>query len=557
MTLRERAKPAPKELYSPPAPPKNGPTTTRRKTQVSADPSDRSKGIKQPSPTVSLKTMTQETKAENSIVETVLVTSSASSPETASVNKVEETRAVTEDTPKVVLKFKNPTSNRNVTDTGVPEKPHVEPPKSGIHLGLNDMHRLVSLLQPIRTPHVHIAGTNGKGSVSAMIDSCALKAGLHTGRYNSPHLITPRDAILIDGQPVSEETYERHRNIVQQTIATHHLQNSEFEVETATAFSIFATATPSLDLLLIECGMGGLRDATNVLDKSRQVCSILTVVDLDHQKFLGDTVEAITTDKLGITTAGGHLVVSKQIYPEVIDVVRATAMRNGFSYERAVDGLSLELALAGRHQQENAAAAVTVLNHIRSDPRSLQLQPRLQNINSSDIQLGLQKTQWRGRCSWIQLRGSAIGHPGNVPLLVDGAHNGSAATSLMNYIDSIRTDEPIIFFVGLSHSPPKTPLSVLRPLLSRIRKTDKVLPVQFSTPIAGMPWISNVSDDDIYAAAIACGLSGDQILSKEVFGRSVNLHDGLRMAMLQQKWGFAVVTGSLYLVADAYRLAGE
>lgn len=459
---------------------------------------------------------------------------------------------------KIMLKFRNPASARNTPGQGTLEKPFLTPPpqKTGIHLGLKDMYKLVSLLSPIQTPYIHIAGTNGKGSVSAMIDSCAITAGLRTGRYNSPFLITPRDAILIDGQPTSQPVYDEHRQMVKQLVMENHLQNSEFEIETATAFSIFANADPPLDLLFIECGMGGLRDATNVLDKSRQICSILTVVDMDHQKFLGDTIEAIATDKLGITTHGGHLVVSKQIYPSVLDIVRRHAREVGYSYERADDGLSLELALAGRHQQENAATAVAALNHIRSDSRALQIQPHAQVITASTIHLGLQRTQWRGRCSWIKLAGSAIGATGDLPLLVDGAHNESAATSLMNYIDSIRTDEPIIFLIGLSHSPPKTPLSVLRPMLTRIRRTDKVLPVQFSTPVAGMPWISNVPAVDIHAAVIACGLSKDQLLDSQL-ATTPTLREGLQSAVHEQNWGFAVVTGSLYLVADAYRLAGE
>lgn len=459
---------------------------------------------------------------------------------------------------KIMLKFRNPASQRKATDQGTLEKPFVPPPqqKTGIHLGLQDMQKLVSLLSPILSPHIHIAGTNGKGSVSAMIDSCASAAGLRTGRYNSPHLITPRDAILINGQPASQQLYDAHRQLVKQLVAENNLQNSEFEIETATAFSIFANADPPLDLLLVECGMGGLRDATNVLDKSRQICSVLTVVDMDHQKFLGDTIEAIATDKLGITTSHGHLVVSKQIYPSVLDIVQRYSSEVGYSYDCADEGLSLELALVGRHQQENAATAVAVLNHIRLNPRALQIQPRAQAITASDIQLGLQKTQWPGRCSWIKLAGNTIGTTSDIPLLVDGAHNESAAVSLMNYIDSVRTDEPIVFVIALSHSPPKTPLTVLRPMLTRIRRTDKVLPVQFSTPVAGMPWISNVPSIDIQAAVIACGLSRDQILDSHL-ASTPTLREGLHIALQTQKWGFAVVTGSLYLVADAYRLADE
>lgn len=247
---------------------------------------------------------------------------------------------------------------------------------------------------------------------------------------------------------------------------------------------------------------------------------------------------------------------SKQIHPTVIDIVRQRAKETGFSYDFADDGLSLEIALPGRHQQQNASTAVAALKHIQSSPQALQIQPRASAIGQSAIQLGLQRTQWRGRCSWIKLPGPTVGATGEIPLLVDGAHNESAATSLMNYIDSIRTDEPIVFIVGLSHSPPKTPLSVLRPMLTRIRRTDKVLPVQFSTPVAGMPWISNVSGLDIRAAAIASGLSKDQILDSHL-STTLTLLEGLALAVKAQKWGFVVVTGSLYLVADAYRLAGE
>lgn len=93
-------------------------------------------------------------------------------------------------------------------------------------------------------------------------------------------------------------------------------------------------------------------------------------------------------------------------------------------------------------------------------------------------------------------------------------------------------------------------------MLTRIRRTDKVLPVQFSTPVAGMPWISNVSGLDIRAAAIASGLSKDQILDSHL-STTLTLLEGLALAVKAQKWGFVVVTGSLYLVADAYRLAGE
>ncbi|GHJ86322.1 hypothetical protein NliqN6_2724 [Naganishia liquefaciens] len=572
MMLRDRSKLTPKESYTPPVTKRANPNASRagRKstTTVPGSGSTNSrtefvepKSDKQPVLPQALQDSIVEQDEHKAPVLDVLLASQLDPLSAVDIldvtTKVPLERKHEE---KIILKFRNPASQQHAPGQGTLEKPFVSTPppqqKTGIHLGLQDMQKLVSLISPVRTPHIHIAGTNGKGSVSAMIDSCAATTGLRTGRYNSPHLITPRDAILINGQPISQQAYDGHRQLVKQLVAENNLQNSEFEIETATAFSIFANAEPPLDLLLIECGMGGLRDATNVLDKSRQICSILTVVDMDHQKFLGDTIEAIATDKLGITTPHGHLVVSKQIYPSVLDIVQRHSKEVGYSYSRADDGLSLELALAGRHQQENAATAVAALSHIRSDPRALRIQPRAQMITASAIQLGLQKTQWPGRCSWIKLAGHAMGTTSDIPLLVDGAHNESAAVSLMNYIDSIRTDEPIVFVIALSHSPPKTPLTVLRPMLTRIRRADKVLPVQFSTPVAGMPWISNVPSIDIQAAVIACGLSRNQIVDSHI-ATTPTLQEGLQIAMQAQKWGFAVVTGSLYLVADAYRLAAE
>lgn len=560
--LRDRSKLASKDQYSPPVTTRRNPPTARtaRKsrnspTASSPEPEDTAKATTLPTSVqpnmitvMPSEPLPESARLMGEFVSKPTELSSAGGMTGANESKLGE---------KVILRFKNPALHRNGINEGSAEKPDVPPPaKTGIHLGLKDMHTLVSLLEPLRIPYIHIAGTNGKGSVSAMIDSCALAARLNTGRYNSPHLVVPRDAILVNGQPVSQEIYDHHRDVVKRTVADNHLQNSEFEIETATAFSIFANAEPPLDLLLIECGMGGLRDATNVLDKSRQICSILTVVDLDHQKFLGDTIEAITTDKLGITTLGGHLIVSKQIHHDVIDIVHRHAKEVGFSYDFADDGLELEIALPGRHQQQNASTAVAAVKHIQSSPKALRIQPRASVIGTSAIQIGLQKTQWRGRCSWLKLPGSTIGMPGEIPLLVDGAHNESAAVSLMNYIDSIRTDEPIVFVVALSHSRPKTPLTVLRPMLTRIRKHDRVLPVQFSTPVAGMPWIKNETDQDIRAAAIASGLSKDQVLGSHTTG-PLTLREGLQLAVRTQKWGFVVVTGSLYLVADAYRLAGE
>lgn len=432
--------------------------------------------------------------------------------------------------------------------------------RSGIHLGLEAMHDLYSKLAPITTPYIHIAGTNGKGSVSAMVDAVCVAGGLRTGRFNSPHLITVSDSICINGKSVDQATFQRHLDEVKGKAAG---KNSEFEITTAVAFSIFAAS--NLDILLIECGMGGLRDATNVLPKDKQVCAVLTAVDLDHQGFLGNTVEEIATDKLGIVRRGGLLVVGEQEHKRVRGVVegvqRSEAAEVAFADAtrlRVVEGdgrksrvqatldeeaVMLDLPLQGPHQLSNLATALQILTVVRSHPRALDVQPRLTTLKDSSIASGIARTRWRGRCDWVDLQVDGQ----DVSVLTDGAHNASAARHLRDYIASLDVGGKITFVLGLSHSPPKTPQDVLRPLLADLPSQVRVLPVIFTTPVEGMPWIKPVPVEDVARAAQECGV--------EVLAAATDLDQALQSLLPERGDGdLIVVTGSLYLVADVYRL---
>jgi folylpolyglutamate synthase/dihydrofolate synthase len=472
--------------------------------------------------------------------------------------------------------------------------------KSGIHLGLRNMSELMTFLPAITTPYVHIAGTNGKGSVSAMIDSCLRDAGLRTGRYNSPHLITIRDAILVNGKETDADTYESHRQSIETIIQDNSLEASEFEITTAVAFSIFAAKASELDVLIIECGMGGLRDATNVLDTKFQLCAILTTVDLDHQGFLGDTIEAITGDKLGITIPDGILLVGKQDHAEVYGMAQRKANelnvdvyetdRNpqpdgsasadpGLASAQAVrvvldwvqnnpaTSLSVSLPLAGEHQMDNLATALMAVQILAHHDRCLGILPRLQSIKGDNMRRGIKKTVWKGRCSWIRVfyppasLGPVSPSLKQVDILVDGAHNSSAALQLRRYIDNLHVPSmtPITYIIGLSKSPPKTPASVLQPLLEGCRSVDRVIPVSFTTPIEGMPWISNVPMEDVRKAAIESGIWPENVIAMS--GEPDSLTGATLLQALQtlpnRDPGIVVVTGSLYLVADAYRMMEE
>jgi folylpolyglutamate synthase/dihydrofolate synthase len=470
------------------------------------------------------------------------------------------------------------------------DAPPAKPTKSGIHLGLRNMSDLMSFLPAVTTPYIHIAGTNGKGSVSAMVDSCLRESGLRTGRYNSPHLVTVRDAILVNGKETDIDTYASHRESVETVVRENSLDASEFEITTAIAFSIFAAKASELDILIIECGMGGLRDATNVLDTRFQLCAVLTTVDLDHQGFLGDTVEAITGDKLGITTRDGILLVGKQDHAVVYELAQRKAKQlNVDVYETDRDpthtgaqavrvvldwvqnspatSLSVSLPLAGEHQMDNLATTLMIMHILAHHDRCLGIQPLLHSVNGDNMRRGIKRTIWKGRCSWIRVfyppasLGPVSPSLKQVEILVDGAHNTSAALQLRRYIDSLQVPSmtPITYIIGLSKSPPKTPASVLQPLLEGCRSVDRVIPVSFSTPVEGMPWISNVPMEDVRKAAIESGIWPENVIALSAEPETptgATLLQALQ-TLPSKDPGIVVVTGSLYLVADAYRMMEE
>jgi folylpolyglutamate synthase/dihydrofolate synthase len=444
-----------------------------------------------------------------------------------------------------------------------------------INLGLERILSLVQHLVPtpsalFEIPSIHLAGTNGKGSVSAFLEASLLASGLKVGRYNSPHLLTINDSIRINGKAISRQDYDAARAVVEETDGTHNIGASLFELTTATALLLFKQASPPLDLVILECGMGGQRDATNILDPAHNLVCALTQVDLDHQAFLGGSVEEIAKEKAGIVGQGGILVLGRQTWLGVESVVQATTAKQAATLihaatTRILPGADNEssfalkpfrpppmptvlvsiqsgeietsLPLPGPHQVDNLALAVTILDTLRTNEQCTAIVPSLRDLSDEHIKTGIASTRWPGRCSWLQTTEG--------PILVDGAHNTAASTLLRQYIDSLGLDGPVTFIISLSHSPPKTPESVLEPL---IKAGDRVALVEFSTPVEGMPWVKPVAASDI---ANAIGHVAEVWAPES--GRG--LTDALRWANEQQ--GLVVLCGSLYLVADLYRHLGK
>src|SRR6266849_327457 len=174
-------------------------------------------------------------------------------------------------------------------------------------LSLERIKVLLSHLPQYTLPTIHITGTNGKGSVSSLVASILQASGFTVGRVNSPQLISVLDSIMINGKPVVLDLYNDTRRIVEDRNSDSSIGATSFELLTATALMVFESA--KLDIVVLEVGMGGRTDATNAVSDDCILVSALTVVDLDHQKFLGDTVDMIATQKAGIARKGRPFII--------------------------------------------------------------------------------------------------------------------------------------------------------------------------------------------------------------------------------------------------------
>ena len=304
--------------------------------------------------------------------------------------------------------------------------------KKGISLGLERMEQLLALLgnpqEGLRC--IHVAGTNGKGSVCAFLNSALRQAGLRVGRYSSPTLYDYRERIQINGVNIGKDDLAALLTIVQQACRQMAQQGQEtptvFEVETALAFLYFQQQR--CDYVLLEVGLGGRLDSTNVIQQP--VLSVITAISLDHTVLLGDTLAAIAAEKGGIIKAGCPVVLSAQqpealavllerckacgVQPMQVDATKLQAedwsrQSQRFSYGRWEH---LTIGLLGDYQRMNAATALEALQF---------LQQREPALTDAVIYQALAEARWSGRFEIILQR----------PLfIVDGAHNPAGAQSL-------------------------------------------------------------------------------------------------------------------------------
>jgi dihydrofolate synthase/folylpolyglutamate synthase len=312
----------------------------------------------------------------------------------------------------------------------------------GEHLGLK---RIVKLLADLGNPQqqvpiIHVAGTNGKGSVCAYLSSILTEAGYQVGRYTSPHLVDWTERIYLNEKAIAPRDLIAILEEIQQAIDPNTESPTQFEVITAAAWLYFARS--QVDLAVVEVGLGGRLDATNVCDNP--LVSIITSISKEHWQRLGPTVAHIAKEKAGILKPNCPAVIG-QLPPEASSVVAqrietlncpavwvepSTELKICQSRWAKYQDLEYPLGLLGEVQLSNSALAIAAIQI---------LQQQGWNIPQLAIQTGMRKTQWQGRLQWTTWKGHS--------LLIDGAHNPAAAIALRKYVDTL--NKPTIWLMGM------------------------------------------------------------------------------------------------------------
>ena len=313
----------------------------------------------------------------------------------------------------------------------------------GINLGLT---RIKLLLEKLNNPHqkvsiIHVAGTNGKGSVCAYLSSILLAAGYKVGRYTSPHLVQWTERINLNGINISEAELVQVLEIVTSKAKLLEETPTQFEIITAAAWLYFAQQ--EVDVAVMEVGLGGRLDATNVCD--RPLASIIVSLSREHWQRLGPTVADIAREKAGVLKYQCPAIIG-ELPPEAKEVVAAKikelecppiwvkpatiTKEESRKPWASYSGIEYPLPLLGEMQLNNSAIAISTIEVLRQKGWKI---PELAIIE------GMAKTTWQGRMQWYQWQGRE--------LLIDGAHNTAAAQYLRKYVDSLK--QPIVWLMGM------------------------------------------------------------------------------------------------------------
>lgn len=393
------------------------------------------------------------------------------------------------------------------------------------------LYRMEAILEALGNPEfglksIHIAGTNGKGSTAAMITAFAKAHGLRVGTFTSPHMDSIRERIQLDGVPLGEEPFWQAASVIKE-VESRLLEEwgafNYFEILTAMMFVVFQQE--AVDLAIIEVGIGGLLDNTNV---GHPLVSVITTIGWDHQDLLGSTLEEITAQKAGIIKAGQQVVVGP-VTRECMDVIRSTASKQGATVQAFGEGFSLvedsyqdieltipleQLALNGTFQKENATVAIRAFRSwMEATGRSVQ--PEF-------IEAALRVVYWPGRMEVLQ----------ETPLvIIDGAHNLPAIERLVQNMRTHVGKKQTLLFSALTR---KDSLQMLLRLQEALPNVNIIL-TSFH-PSRGM----SIARSDVEAYLDSRKISYEESF-EDVIDRFASSTDDK-----SELW----VTGSLYFIAE-------
>lgn len=343
---------------------------------------------------------------------------------------------------------------------------------SGIRPGLGRMRTLLRALgdPQKRYPSIIVAGTNGKGSTSAMLASILTASGKRTAHYTSPHLVDLRERWTMNGAQIDpallDECIVELQNIESDITPTY------FEALTLIAFLAFAKA--NVDIAVLEVGMGGRLDATNVV---KPIASVITPIGMDHTEYLGNTIRKIAAEKAGVIHRGA-IVLTSNDDPRVLDVIRKRAAKFGNPFLHVTE--EHHSPLAGDFQRRNAALAVRTARELGIDERA--------------IERGVKNTRWRGRLEHLRVNEKDI--------WIDGGHNAHAVAATMPYLDAHVARRRLLVFGMMSDKDVDAVVARVFPLFDRVIATDPYPPR--SVPPERFPGaIAIPNPEDAFRAALA------------------------------------------------------
>jgi dihydrofolate synthase / folylpolyglutamate synthase len=420
-----------------------------------------------------------------------------------------------------------------------------------------DLAHMRVLLDAIANPQakfksVLIAGTNGKGSTAATLASILVAAGHRTGLYTSPHLVRVNERIRISGVEIGDQdfaqAYERVERVASSLVAEGKLpwHPSFFEMLTAMAFLHFAN--DHVDVAVLEVGMGGRLDATNVVEPT---VAVITDISLDHQKFLGNTIAEIATEKAGIIHADGLLVTLPQ-HPAANDVIGKAVLERGATAVSAVQyvppvspgaegtlwdqsktgsrnrypltvmgrEITVDSPLVGRHQLRNIALAIAAADQLNNAGL---------DVSSEQIERGIRETRWPGRFGVIPA------NEGRPEIVLDVAHNPAGAWALRSAVSERYPDRRItLLFAVLRDKAVGEIAEILFPI------ADQVVITTVDNPRAASP-----------EEVVAASRMATEAVSEPDLGKALQ-----RAIDVAGKHGMLVITGSIYLVGAALAKLG-